>query len=139
MRARVAVVAVVAVYLILAPHPKNKEQKLKLEKMVFKDWSESKKQKEQNIGFLVWFAVHMYVCTYTCTHVPVHTGRQQTQRGGTIVHSFNFYILYILCCIQTSSQFLFIKTSITYMCVYIFSTCSVAVRIHTCTCMTAQY
>ena len=67
MRARVAVVAVVAVYLILAPHPKNKEQKLKLEKMVFKDWSESKKQKEQNIGCLVWFAVH--------------TGRQQTARG----------------------------------------------------------
>ena len=68
MRARVAVVAVVAVYLILAPHPKNKEQKLKLEKMVFKDWSESKKQKEQNIGCLVWFAV------------------DNKKRGGTIVH-----------------------------------------------------
>ena len=73
MRARVAVVAVVAVYLILAPHPKNKEQKLKLEKMVFKDWSESKKQKEQNIGCLV------------CR-------RQQTARGYHRTHFFNFYI-----------------------------------------------
>lgn len=107
MRARVAVVAVVAVYLILAPHPKNKEQKLKLEKMVFKDWSESKKQKEQNIGCLVWFAV------------------DNKQRGGTIVHSFNFYI----CCIQTSSQFLFIKTSITYIYVRVHLFSSVAVRI----------
>ena len=70
MRARAVVAAVAAVYLILPPHPKNKEQKLKLEKMVFKDWSESKKHRAKYwklFGF--WFNV----CTVTVDN---------QQRGG---------------------------------------------------------
>lgn len=76
MRARVVAAAVAAVYLILPPHPKNKEQKLKLEKMVFKDWSESKKQRAKYwklFGF--WFNV--------CTR-----GRQPTARRGVVDRLF---------------------------------------------------
>ena len=79
MRARAVVAAVAAVYLILPPHPKNKEQKLKLEKMVFKDWSESKNT-EQNIGSCLVFGL-------MCAHVV-----DNQQRGGVwwIDYSFNF-------------------------------------------------
>ena len=81
MRARAVVAAVAAVYLILPPHPKNKEQKLKLEKMVFKDWSESKNT-EQNIGSWKLFGFWFNVCTVTVDN---------QQRGGVGVVDRPFF------------------------------------------------